>query len=172
MVEERLATGAEHGLFQDAGGGAGRATEPCFGRVRPVCDQVRAAVAFLREHHCEKVTLEVLARRVGLSRSQLAALFAEQIGKTPNAYQRLLRVRHMAELLRETELSVESVCREVGWADPSKAARVFKEATTMTPSEYRRKFAHPLPGPAGRAGHRPEQADRPINQADRLVFRA
>lgn len=49
--------------------------------------------------------------------------------------------RQAAKLLAQTELPVEQVAAEVGYADPSAFYRQFSAAFGMTPGEYRRLYA-------------------------------
>ena len=51
------------------------------------------------------------------------------------------RLRQAAALLAQTELSIEQVAAEVGYADPSAFYRQFAAAFGMTPGEYRRLYA-------------------------------
>jgi AraC family transcriptional regulator len=42
-------------------------------------------------------------------------------------------------LLRETKMNVVDVALEVGYADPSHFAQLFRRETGLSPSEYRRQ---------------------------------
>lgn len=59
---------------------------------------------------------------------------------TPLAYQRMLRARALAKLLRETNLTVEAAMCEVGWNSRGHAARLFRERVGVTPTEYRKQI--------------------------------
>lgn len=82
-------------------------------------------------------TLAELSARVNLSPRQLARLFTQAFGKTPSAYLVMLRVEEMARLLRETDMTVKSVGRRVGWRSRSRAVEAFSELTGVSPSRYR-----------------------------------
>ena len=43
------------------------------------------------------------------------------------------------ELLDKTEMSVEQISKEVGYPNPKYFFRMFKQATTFTPIEYRKR---------------------------------
>jgi AraC-like DNA-binding protein len=143
VIEDHLACAGAHGLFVSDADVVERPTEPCFGVIRPLRPEIREAMRLIRRRFDHQVSLAELTRTVHLSRAQLERLFTEQAGKTPKAYQDLLRVKHMVRLLLTTDITVAAVSAAAGWSNPSRAARVFREATTMSPSEYRRAFAGP-----------------------------
>ena len=92
-------------------------------------------------------TLAELAVRVSLSPRQLARLFTQAFGKTPSAYLVMLRVQEMARLLRETNITVESAGRRVGWRSRSRAVDAFTRHTGVSPGRYRdmRPFVADVP---------------------------
>jgi AraC-like DNA-binding protein len=141
IVEDQLICEGLHGLFLGDDDVVNSPTEPCFGTLRPLRPEVRQAIKLIQARFSERLSLDELARAVHLSRPQFARVFTTQVGKTPKAYQDLLRVKRMAGLLLSTTMSVQAISTNVGWSNTPWAARVFKEATTMLPSEYRRTFA-------------------------------
>lgn len=81
--------------------------------------------------------LPELADMVFLSTRQLTAVFADAYGKTPLAYLTMLRVREMAKLIRETNLPISDIARQVGWQSRNRASEAFKTCVGVTPAEYR-----------------------------------
>lgn len=98
---------------------------------------VLKATHLLSSHLAEAWTIEKLARAVTVSISQLNRLFREQLEMSPAAFLRALRARKMAELLRTTSLTIEHAARQVGWLDPSHAARSFRQEIGLTPRQFR-----------------------------------
>lgn len=109
-----------------------------FAPIRPEADAVRLAMTAAID---EPWTLKHLAGLVHLSEKQLSRVFVDAFGKTPLAYLTMLRVEELARLLRETDLSIEQAGRQVGWRSRNRASKAFKQATGITPSEYRRVSA-------------------------------
>ncbi len=112
-----------------------------FGVLGPVRDEVRQVMLAIQARFTEPLPVQELAADVNLSRSQLDRVFLEQVGKTPKAYQELMRVKRMAALLIATDIPIGSIASAVGWTDASRAAQVFQKATMMLPSRYRQAFA-------------------------------
>ena len=77
---------------------------------RPPRDPHAAARAreFLDRHVGESVSLDDLARAVGLSRDHVIRLFRRTYGVTPFQYRRRLRLRHAGERLRERLQALDS----------------------------------------------------------------
>ena len=60
------------------------------------------------------------------------------MGASPHAYLARLRVRRAQILLAETDLSVTEVAARVGYNNSSHFAKSFRQATALTPREFRR----------------------------------
>lgn len=121
-----------------------RTAVPATRRFAPLRADVQAAAYLLRSEPARAWTLQELAAAVHLSKSQLQAVFAKEMGKTPIEYLRMVRVERMARYLRESDLSVETLARLVGWCSRAHAASMFRQLLGMSPSEYRRLRAHLL----------------------------
>lgn len=113
-------------------------------RLTPLRADVQAAAYLLRSAPAKAWTLQDLAESVHLSRSQLQVVFFAAMEKTPFEYLKMVRVELMAKYLRESQLSVETIVRLVGWRSRSHAANSFRQLMGMSPSEYRRFRAHLL----------------------------
>lgn len=121
-----------------------RTAVPATRRFAPLRADVQAAAYLLRSEPARAWTLQELAAAVHLSKSQLQAVFAKEMGKTPLEYLRMVRVERMARYLRESDLPVETLARLVGWCSRAHAASMFRQLLGMSPSEYRRLRAHLL----------------------------
>jgi AraC-like DNA-binding protein len=56
---------------------------------------------------------------------------------TLTAFQQTLRMKQAKHLLKTENLPVEEIAFMIGYDDPSYFARVFKNETGRTPSQYR-----------------------------------
>ncbi|SDU30580.1 AraC-type DNA-binding protein [Verrucomicrobium sp. GAS474] len=80
-----------------------------------------------------------LAKRVGLSPSQLTRRVKVLTGMAPAAYLIRERISHACSLLTETAQSVNEVAEALGYSDPSYFVRQFQEVMKSTPARFRRK---------------------------------
>lgn len=98
---------------------------------------VNAAVARIKENN---VDLSALATELGLSRTQLNRKIKAISGMTTTSYIMNLRVRLAKSLLRSgEELSVNEISYRCGIDDVPYFITMFKKATGLTPTQYRRQ---------------------------------
>lgn len=99
--------------------------------------QVAAAMRFIREHACQGIRVEDVARQAGLSRRALERAFTAHLNSTPHAQICRVQMERITELLVETELSVEEVAYKAGFNYPAYMGVMFKKATKKTPAQFR-----------------------------------
>lgn len=100
---------------------------------------VARAVSLMHEHPAEPWTLESLARRVGVSRSVLAARFSNVVGEPALRHLRSWRMRQAARLLRESDLGIGEIADRVGYRAEAALRRAFKRWHGIGPGAYRRR---------------------------------
>jgi AraC family transcriptional regulator len=83
--------------------------------------------------------LEQLAAQVGLSKFYFNRLFKSAMGVSPSHHQINLRMDEAKRLLRETKKSVLEIALDVGYANPSHFAQLFRRETGLSPSDYRQQ---------------------------------
>lgn len=95
--------------------------------------------AFLAEHQNDQITIEELAKHFDTSPTQLKSSFRGVYGISVQAYQREQKMRAAARLLLTTNLSVQEISGQFGYANSSKFSAAFQRVIGMTPNEYRTK---------------------------------
>lgn len=101
-------------------------------------DYLWAAKEYIANNYWrEDLTVTEIARFVSVERSYLYRLFKEATGQSVSAYVAALRMERACELLKRPELSVKAVAYSVGYHDQLYFSKVFKRATSFTPSEYK-----------------------------------
>jgi len=88
------------------------------------------------------VSIDNLAKRIGMSPRNFIRRFKCATGRLPGAYLQMLRVSSAREMLEQGALPVQTVCTRVGYEDVAFFRNLFKRHTGMTPAEYRERFAH------------------------------
>lgn len=94
---------------------------------------------YIQENYYKKITLQKLAEKFYLSAPQCSNILKKYMKKGLNVYLMEIRINKAKELLDRTSMSVEQISREVGYPNPKYFFRMFKQATTFTPIEYRRR---------------------------------
>jgi AraC-like DNA-binding protein len=114
----------------------------------PRCDRrLRAAIAYMREHVDEKISVDEIAGKVGLSRAHFFALFRDQLNTTPQVFWSAVRVEEAMRRLIDDGEPLTSVAFDLGFSAPGNFSRFFKEHTGVSPSTFRRAAGKTLLAP-------------------------
>ncbi len=100
-------------------------------------DYVERARRYMEEKYSYPITVEDVAVYTGISRSYLFRLFYSAEKVSPKEYLLEYRIRQACQLLKQTDLSVQSIAHSVGFEDNLYFSKVFKKHKSCTPSEYR-----------------------------------
>lgn len=98
---------------------------------------VGPALRLLHDDLAHPWTVADLAAGVGVSRAALAQRFAKLVGEPPMAYLTGVRLAQAADLLRETDATLEAVARRVGYGNAFALSTAFKRERGVSPQEYR-----------------------------------
>jgi AraC family transcriptional regulator len=101
--------------------------------------KLRQITDWMGENLAEEFNLERLAARAGLSKFYFNRLFKNAMGVSPTRYHINLRMDKAKRLLRETKKSIVEIALDVGYANPSHFAQLFRRETGLSPSDYRRQ---------------------------------
>lgn len=95
------------------------------------------ARAFIQRHFAERISLERLCRRTGLSRSTLLRAFLREMGITPYRYLETVRVNEAKRLLEQGLPPLEAALR-TGFSDQSHFTNRFTSCIGLPPGMYSR----------------------------------
>ncbi len=101
---------------------------------------VQKAIEFLERNHSRELSVDELARHVGIDRTHLAHVFKLVMNSSPSGCLLALRVKKSCELLASRpDLSVKEVAFSVGYRDPLLFSKTFRRLKGMPPAEFRRR---------------------------------
>ena len=95
------------------------------------------AIAFIRDHPRENVSMKEMADLCHLSPSYFSRLFNREVGETFVNYVNRQKIELAKEQLRGTNKSVAQIAGDVGYLNVSNFIAVFKRMEGVTPSLYR-----------------------------------
>jgi len=98
---------------------------------------IENALQLIHTRYNDNLTIEEVAKICGYSQSNFCMIFKNITGETFHSMLNNQRVKVACNLLKETNLSVESVAVQAGFADSKSFCRVFKNTTGVTPGAYR-----------------------------------
>jgi transcriptional regulator GlxA family with amidase domain len=103
--------------------------------------RLRDLSAFILEHLNESLPLERLARNVGMSLRTLTRRCRQELGESPAALVRRLRIEEALRLLEQTSLPLKDIAARANLGDASTLWRIFTRYLGVTPADYRARFA-------------------------------
>lgn len=96
---------------------------------------------YLSSHFTESLTLEALAQELHVNKYYLSHTFSNKLYLSFTTCVNRLRIEKAMQLLKTTNLSIETIGGMVGYETQRTFNRVFKKMVGLTPREYRRN--HP-----------------------------
>ncbi len=91
-------------------------------------------------HTFSNLTVEELAKLCNMSLSTFKREFKKTFDQSPNKYFTEKRLLKAQEMLRISDDSINDISFDIGYEDQQYFARVFKNNTGVTPTQYRAQF--------------------------------
>ncbi|HSW05867.1 DNA-binding response regulator [Aquabacterium sp.] len=98
---------------------------------------VHAAAQLLGEQLAALPSVGQLAEQLGLTERRLSTLFRKHLGLTVSGFISEERIRVGCQLLGSTQMSVQDIALEVGFANPANFSTAFRERLGLTPQAWR-----------------------------------
>ncbi|HNX52107.1 MAG TPA: helix-turn-helix domain-containing protein [Pontiellaceae bacterium] len=103
-------------------------------------ETVAKLLNYLGDNFHQNITLETLAKEVGLSTFRIAHLVKEVTGKTVLQHVHQLRVQEAQRLLEQSDMNCTDIAYETGFGDQSYFIKQFRKWMGITPARYRRLY--------------------------------
>jgi AraC-like DNA-binding protein len=116
-------------------------TRPAPQGARHTDAPVHVALAYLEQHYRHQISRWQVAEAAGVSEDHLSRLFHRRLGLPLWDYLIRLRIQRAKERLRQSDDSVQTVARAVGFRDRAYFSRVFHKVTGVAPHTYRKSSA-------------------------------
>nr|WP_294495285.1 AraC family transcriptional regulator [uncultured Mediterraneibacter sp.] len=94
----------------------------------------------MTEHPERRYTIESLSKEYLINTATLKRVFKSVYGMPVASYMKQYRMTKAAELLSESDASIASVARSVGYESQSKFSAAFKDIMKILPTDYRRQY--------------------------------
>lgn len=111
---------------------------PLLARVGLFHENLIEAAALMEANLEEPLSLDEIAKLVGVSRRQIERLFKRYVGEVPTKYYLDMRLRRARGLLLQTSLSIMEVAVACGFQSPPHFSKCYRDLFGHTPSAERR----------------------------------
>lgn len=113
-------------------------TKPTHGFLAALRDpRLAHCIATIHTSFPQTPSLDLLARTTGMSRSALALIFKRHLGFGPGEYATRWKLLNAAQMLTQSDESIEVVSYNCGYQSPSSFSRAFRKFFDQAASEYR-----------------------------------
>ena len=102
--------------------------------------KLRQTIDYIHAGLDRDLSLEVMAKQVGMSRSYFAVRFKQAMGIAPHQYVTQQRIDKAKQLLKERSLTITEIALECGFASQSHLNKVFRKYVRTTPKVYREQI--------------------------------
>lgn len=123
--------------------------------IKSICYDICAYVKEEKYNQCEQMLKDIIsyiqtcyddcdfsiqnmADEFNMSTSSISQYFKEQTGQNILDYVLHLKIEKAKMLLKETDMPVKDICKNIGYHNASSFIRRFKQITGVTPGEYRK----------------------------------
>lgn len=99
--------------------------------------KLHRALEYFDAHLTDDISLDALAKEIGMSSYYFARLFKQSTGQTPHQYLINLRIKLAKHLLADPRLTIADIALQVGCANQSHFSTMFRNWVGLTPLQYR-----------------------------------
>lgn len=96
-------------------------------------------VVYIQENLYKKLTIQDISEKFYITPTVCSHVLKEKLGESFNEYISKLRIEKAKSLLKDTNLSIESISEEIGYANPKYFFKIFKKMVLCTPLEFRNR---------------------------------
>ena len=96
---------------------------------------------YLHNNFCTVGNMEEVASACRISRSKLYTLFETYNGMTPKEYLTKLKLRTAADLLAQTDWTIERIADKTGYTDAATFSKTFKRHNGSSPGKWRKSIS-------------------------------
>ncbi len=98
---------------------------------------IREAISYIESNYQRDLTIEEIARALGLNRSYFGKIFRLSTGKSPQRFLMNYRMIKAAEMLVMTKKTISEIGESVGYENLMHFSRAFKTIYGVSPREWR-----------------------------------
>lgn len=110
--------------------------------LKPDLDEnLQRALLYINKNIDATLTVESISKNINVSKSTLYRSFHSHFNCTVNAYVNKKRIEKATSLLTNTNLSIEEIALQTGFAGGSYFSKCFKKEKGVSPLKYKKKIS-------------------------------
>ena len=98
---------------------------------------INAGIEYLHLHYLENPSITTLANECHISEEYFRRIFKKVMGASPSEYRNSLRLNKGKEQLKYSDISVQEISENLGYATVSHFIKQFKQEFGISPLQYR-----------------------------------
>ena len=99
---------------------------------------VGRAVDCMQRRLSSHLSIDQVARELGITRTHLIRCFHQDTGVTPLKFLTDMRIEQAKELFQNTQLNVSEVSQRLGFKNTHHFSKVFRKVAQRSPSDFRK----------------------------------
>ena len=103
-------------------------------------DTIYKTVAYIAGHFQEDLTIEKVAKDLGVTKFILSKVFSMIFHRNFNQYLNEQRLNYACAMLEYSDVPITEICTQAGFQSQRTFNRAFQEVYDMTPREYRNQY--------------------------------
>jgi transcriptional regulator GlxA family with amidase domain len=112
-----------------------------MGQKRHADSLILQAQEYIEKHADTAVSVDALCQQVGMGRRTFERKFKKCTGNSVSEYVQRVKVEFAKRLLETSPKTINEIIYTTGYADIDAFRRVFKKYTSLSPLEYRKRYA-------------------------------
>lgn len=101
-------------------------------------EYINSAINYIEANYARGISVDGIAKHIGINRSYLFKLFREELGMSVQEYIVHTRMKMACKLLRHPNAQINVVASSLGY-EVCSFSRIFKKTVGMSPMEYRKE---------------------------------
>jgi transcriptional regulator GlxA family with amidase domain len=108
-------------------------------------EMIKAAQLWIADNYKAANPVAAMASACGLTERSFHTRFKRATGMSPMDYAQTIRIEEAKQLLETSEMPLDEIAAEVGYAEPASFRRLFGRLVGVSPSAYRRQHLPAIP---------------------------
>lgn len=102
---------------------------------------IRRAIDYIRDNYQNDISVADIANHCNLNRNYFTRLFKAELNLTPSQFLIKYRLNKAADLLMNTDLSIQCISEEIGYSNQFNFSATFKKHYNFSPFDWRNKHS-------------------------------